>query len=337
MKILFTGGLGYIGSHTAVEFLNYGYDVVIADNLSNSKENVTYKIEKITGKKVKFYNVDVCDENKLEKIFIENSDIFAVIHFAGYKAVGESVREPLKYYENNMVSTFNLLKLMKKYDVKNLIFSSSATVYAQSDVMPIDETFSLSASNPYGRTKLFNEYVLTDFQKANPEFNITLLRYFNPIGAHDSGLLGEDPNGIPNNLMPYICKVATKELEILSIFGNDYKTKDGTGVRDYIHVMDLAVGHLKAMVQIENNVNNGLKVYNLGTGTGYSVLDIVQAFNRVNGDLVKYKIVDRRPGDIDECFASPKKAEEELGFKAEKTLDDMCRSSYLFQLNNKKK
>ena len=203
--------------------------------------------------------------------------------------------------------------------------------------MPIDETFKLEASNPYGRTKLFIEQILTDYQKANPEFNVTLLRYFNPIGAHDSGLLGEDPNGIPNNLMPYICKVATGELEILSVFGNDYKTKDGTGVRDYIHVMDLAVGHLKALIQIQNSENNGLKVYNLGTGTGYSVLDIVQAFNRVNGDLVKYKIVDRRPGDIDECYASPKKAEDELGFKAEKTLDDMCRSSYLFQINNKKK
>ena len=251
MKILLTGGLGFIGSHTAVEILNSGYEVVIADNLSNSKDDVIDKIFQITGKQVAFYNVDVCDKVAFEKVFKENQDIFACIHFAGFKAVGESVRKPLMYYQNNMISTMNLLEVMQKYNVKNLIFSSSATVYAFSEVMPLDETFPLEASSPYGRTKLFIEYMLKDFQNANPDFNITLLRYFNPIGAHDSGLLGEDPNGIPNNLMPYICKVAVGELDHLSIYGNDYNTKDGTGVRDYIHIVDLAIGHLKALEQIE--------------------------------------------------------------------------------------
>lgn len=334
MKILFTGGLGFIGSHTAVELIENGYDVVIADNLSNSKEIVLKNIETITGKMPKFYKVDICDRENFEKVFKENEDIFACIHFAGYKAVGESVKEPLKYYENNMISTFNLLEMMKKYNVKNVIYSSSATVYKQSDVMPIDENYETGATNPYGRTKLFNEYVLSDFQKANSDFNVTMLRYFNPIGAHNSGLLGEDPNGIPNNLMPYICKVAVGKLEKLRVFGNDYNTKDGTGVRDYIHIMDLANGHLKALNQIVKNPKNGLKIYNLGTGVGYSVLDIVNTFNKVNGNLVKYEIVERRSGDIDECYASSKKAEEELGFKASRTLEDMCRSSYLYELNN---
>lgn len=334
MKILFTGGLGYIGSHTAVEVLNQGFDVVIIDDLSNSKIEVVDKIKKITGKDIKFYKADVCDKAELEKVFEENPDIFAIIHFAGFKAVGESVKEPLKYYENNMVSTFNLLEMMIKYNCKNIIFSSSATVYAPSKVMPLDETFPLGASNPYGRTKLFNEYVLSDFQKANPEFNVMLLRYFNPIGAHESGLLGEDPNGIPNNLMPYICKVAIGELDHLNVFGNDYNTKDGTGVRDYIHVVDLADGHVKAFQKMVKE-NCGLKIYNLGTGTGYSVLDIVNAFNKVNGNLVKYEIAPRRPGDIDECYASSKLAEKELGFKATHTLEDMCKSSYNYQKNNK--
>ena len=334
MKILFTGGLGFIGSHTAVTLLENGYDVIIVDNLSNSKEDTLKKIEKITGKSAKFYNIDICNRQDFEKVFAENKDIFAVIHFAGYKAVGESVKEPLKYYENNMISTFNLLELMKKYNVKNAIYSSSATVYEPAKVMPIDESYPLGATNPYGRTKLFNEYVFKDFWNANKDFNITMLRYFNPIGAHSSGLLGEDPNGIPNNLMPYICKVATGKLDSLKIFGNDYKTKDGTGVRDYIHIMDLADGHLKALNQIEKNQNNGLKIYNLGTGKGYSVLDIVKTFNKVNGNLVKYKFVPRRSGDIDECYASAKKAENELGFKATRTLEDMCRSSYLYELNN---
>lgn len=335
MKILFTGGLGYIGSHTAVEALEAGHEVIICDNLSNSKPEVVDKIKKITGKDVKFYNIDVCDRAALAKVFKENKDIFAVIHFAGYKAVGESVKEPLKYYENNLISTFNLLEEMKLHGVKNFIFSSSATVYAVSKVMPLEENFALWASNPYGWTKFMNEQILKDFQHANPDFNVILLRYFNPIGAHDSGLLGEDPNGIPNNLMPYICKVAVGELDHLNVFGNDYNTKDGTGVRDYIHVVDLAKGHIKALDKVIAERNLGVGIYNLGTGIGYSVLDIVNTFNKVNGNLVKYTIAERRAGDIDECYASPKKAERELGFKATKTLEDMCRSSYEFQKKNK--
>ena len=336
MKILLTGGLGYIGSHTAVELLNKGYDVVIADNLSNSKKNVLDRIEQITGKTVKFFEIDVCDLKKLEKIFKKNKDIAAVVHFAGYKAVGESVAKPLMYYQNNLLSTINLLEVMKKYNCKNFVFSSSATVYSPNNKMPLQENAILEASNPYGRTKLFNEHILRDFQYANPEFSVILLRYFNPIGAHESGLIGEDPNGIPNNLMPYICKVATGELQELSIFGNDYPTRDGTGVRDYIHVVDLAVAHVLAVDKMMKNDKIGLKVYNLGTGTGYSVLDIVNAFNRVNGNLVKYKFTKRRPGDVAECYASPKLAEKELGFKAKRTLDEMCKSSYEFQKRNKK-
>jgi UDP-glucose 4-epimerase len=304
--------------------------------LSNSKIEVLDKIKKITGKEASFYKIDICDMEALEKVFEENKDIFGVIHFAGYKAVGESVAKPLMYYENNLISTFNLLEVMQKYGCKNLVFSSSATVYSPKNVMPLTETSELEASNPYGRTKLFNEHILKDFQKVNADNNVVLLRYFNPIGAHESGLLGEDPNGIPNNLMPYICKVAVGELDHLNVFGNDYKTKDGTGVRDYIHVVDLAKAHVLAIEKIIKEGNIGLKVYNLGTGTGYSVLDIVNAFNRVNGDIVKYEIAARRPGDVDECYASPKLAEEELGFKASKTLDEMCKSSYEFTKNNKK-
>lgn len=335
MKILLTGGLGFIGSHTAVELLKNGYDVVIVDNLSNSKEEVAKKIEEISSKKIKFYKLDVCDKQKLTTVFEENKDIFAVIHFAGFKAVGESVKKPLMYYENNLISTFNLLELMKIYNVNNFIFSSSATVYAKTKKMPLTENSRLGASNPYGRTKLFIEHILKDYSKSEPDFNVTLLRYFNPIGAHESGLIGENPNGIPNNLMPYICRVAVGKLDHLNIYGNDYKTKDGTGVRDYIHVVDLANGHVKALDQMIANHKNGLKIYNLGTGKGYSVLDIVNAFNNVNGNLVKYQFASRRPGDIDECYASPKKAEKELGFKATKTLEDMCRSSYNFQIKNK--
>lgn len=337
MKILCTGGLGYIGSHTVVELLSAGHEVVVADNLSNSKIEVLEKIKTITGKDVEFYQIDVCDKDALEGVFEENKDIYAVIHFAGYKAVGESVKEPLKYYKNNMLSTFTLVEVMEKYGCKNIIFSSSATVYAVSEIMPIDETFPLSASNPYGRTKLFNEHFLIDWQTAHPDFNVILLRYFNPIGAHESGLLGEDPNGIPNNLMPYICKVAVGELDHLNVFGNDYNTKDGTGVRDYIHVVDLAVGHMKSLEKIISEENVGLEIYNIGTGVGYSVLDIVNTFNAVNGDIVKYEITARRPGDIDEYYASPKKAEEELGFKAERTLEDMCKSSYEYKKKNKTK
>lgn len=336
MKILLTGGLGFIGSHTAVELLESGHDVVIVDNLSNSKIEVLDKIEKITGKRPSFYELDVCDYEKLSNVFEENEDIFGVIHFAGYKAVGESVNKPLMYYENNLISTFNLLRVMQKFGCKNIVFSSSATVYSPNNSMPLTENSNLEASNPYGRTKLFNEHILKDFQHANSDFSVVLLRYFNPIGAHESGLLGEDPNGIPNNLMPYICKVAVGELDHLNVFGNDYKTKDGTGVRDYIHVVDLARAHVLAIEKIIKDGNIGVKTYNLGTGTGYSVLDIVNAFNRVNGDLVKYEITARRPGDVDECYASPSLAESELGFKAEKTLDEMCKSSYEFQKHNKK-
>lgn len=335
MKILCTGGLGYIGSHTVVELLSSGFDVVVADNLSNSKIEVIDKIKTITGKDINFYQVDVCDKNALERIFEENKDIYAVIHFAGYKAVGESVKEPLKYYKNNMISTFNLIEVMNKYNCKNFIFSSSATVYKQSKIQPLDETFELAATNPYGRTKLFNEHFLIDWQKANPDFNIILLRYFNPIGAHESGILGEDPNGIPNNLMPYICKVAVGELDHLNIFGNDYNTKDGTGVRDYIHVVDLAVAHVKALDKIVKDPNTGIGIYNIGTGVGYSVLDIVNTFNKVNGNLVRYEITERRPGDIDECYASPAKSEAELGFKAVRGLEEMCKSSYEYKKNNK--
>lgn len=336
MKILLTGGLGFIGSHTAVELLESGHEVVIVDNLSNSKIEVLDKIEKITGKRPLFYEADVCDKQAIENIFVENKDIFGIIHFAGYKAVGESVKLPLMYYENNLISTFVLLETMQKYGCKNIVFSSSATVYSPENSLPLTEDAKLEASNPYGRTKLFNEHILKDFQKVNSDFNVVLLRYFNPIGAHDSGLLGEDPNGIPNNLMPYICKVAVGELDHLNIFGNDYNTKDGTGVRDYIHVVDLAKAHLLAIEKIIKEGNIGLKTYNIGTGTGYSVLDIVNAFNRVNGNLVKYEITARRPGDIDECYASPSLAERELGFKATKTLEEMCKSSYEFQKNNKK-
>ena len=336
MKILLTGGLGYIGSHTAVELLERGHEVIIADNLSNSKIEVLDKIKQITGKEATFYQIDICDLEALEKIFEENKEIFGVIHFAGYKAVGESVAKPLMYYENNLISTFNILKVMQKYGCKNIVFSSSATVYSPKNVMPLTEDSNLEASNPYGRTKLFNEHILKDFQYVNPDYDVVLLRYFNPIGAHESGLLGEDPNGIPNNLMPYICKVAVGELDHLNVFGNDYKTKDGTGVRDYIHVVDLARAHALSIEKIIREDRIGFKVYNLGTGTGYSVLDIVNAFNRVNGNLVRYEITARRPGDVDECYASPKLAEEELGFKAEKSLDEMCKSSYEFQKNNKK-
>lgn len=329
--ILLTGGLGYIGSHTAVELIESGYEVVIIDNLSNSKEDVKEKIEKITGKNVKFYKNDCRDLDALRKIATENK-IDAIIHFAGYKAVGESVKIPVDYYDNNINCTLALLRLMKEFNIKNLVFSSSATVYGQAKSMPIYETFPVTATNPYGRTKLFIEEILKDEYIADNSLNIAILRYFNPIGAHKSGLIGEDPNGIPNNLMPYITKVATGKLEKLSIFGNDYNTKDGTGVRDYIHVCDLANGHVKALKKLETNA--GLVIYNLGTGTGYSVLEIVTAFNEVCGNKVKYEFAKRRDGDIDICYASTEKAEKELGFKATRSLKEMCESSYNFEVNN---
>lgn len=332
MKILVTGGTGYIGSHTAVELLNSNYEIVIVDNLSNSKIEVVDKIKQITGKDFKFYQIDLRDKDKLSNIFKENK-IDAVIHFAGLKAVGESVKKPLLYYRNNLDSTLTLCEVMNEYNVKKLVFSSSATVYGRQKVLPIKETASLSTTNPYGSTKLFIEYILDDIYKSDNEWSIIKLRYFNPVGAHVSGIIGEDPNGIPNNLMPYISKVATKELPYLNVFGNDYNTKDGTGVRDYIHVVDLAKGHLKALEYIDNN--KGSIAVNLGTGVGYSVLDIVKSYEKVNNIEIPYKIVDRRDGDIEECYADPSKAYELLNWKTEKTLDDMVKSAYNYVINNK--
>ena len=327
--ILVTGGLGFIGSHTVVELLDNNYDVVIIDNLSNSKIEVLDKLKKITGKDIKFYQNDVCDKEALRKIFKENN-IDGVIHFAGFKAVGESVAKPLIYYRNNIDSTLTLLEVMTEYSCYNIIFSSSATVYGNPKSLPIYEDFPLSTTNPYGTTKLFIEYILNDLYVSDNNWNITILRYFNPIGAHKSGLIGEDPNGIPNNLMPYIVKVATGELPILSIFGDDYNTSDGTGVRDYIHVVDLARGHVLAL----NNKEKGVKVYNLGTGKGTSVLELVTAFEKANNITINKKIAPRRPGDIDSCYASCDKAFKELGFKAEKTVDEMCKDSYNFVKHN---
>ena len=332
MKVLVTGGMGYIGSHTVVELLENNYEVVIDDNLVNSKIDVLDKIEKITGKRPIFYQYDLCNYQDLETIFKENK-IDVVIHFAGLKAVGESCEKPLLYYQNNLISTMNLLDIMAKYNCKRLVFSSSATVYGKPKSLPIQEDFPLSTTNPYGSTKLFIEYMLKDLYKADPTWSIAILRYFNPIGAHQSYLLGENPNGIPNNLMPYIVKVATKELDHLNIFGNDYDTKDGTGVRDYIHVVDLAKGHIKAVEKVLTT--NKVDCYNLGTGVGYSVLEMVELFKKVNKVDVPYKIVERRSGDISSCYADPTYALKELGFKAEKTLEDMVRDSYQFVVNNK--
>lgn len=329
--VLVTGGLGYIGSHTVIELIEEGFEPIVIDNLSNSKLEVKDKIEKITGKKLKVYIEDVCNEESLDKIMTENN-ITDVIHFAGYKAVGESVAKPIMYYENNLLSTISLLKQMKKHHVKNIIFSSSATVYGQPDKLPITEDSKVGGTtNPYGTTKLMIEKILSDVYKSDNEMNITILRYFNPVGGHVSGLLGESPNGIPNNLMPYIVRVAVGKLECLSVFGNDYDTKDGTGVRDYIHVVDLAKGHIAAIKHM-----NGLRYYNLGTGTGYSVLELVNAFEKVNNLKVNYKIVERRPGDIASCYADPSKALKELNWKAEKTLEDMMKDSYRFIENESK-
>ncbi len=331
MKILVTGGAGYIGSHTCLELLNRDYEVVVVDNLSNSKYESLKRVMQITGKKLKFYEADILDKIALEKVFKEN-DIYAVIHFAGLKAVGESTQIPLKYYQNNINGTLNLCECMSKFDVKNLIFSSSATVYGSPKSVPIKEDFPLDATNPYGRTKLFLEYILKDLAHANKDFNVILLRYFNPIGAHESGLIGEDPNGIPNNLLPYITQVSTGKLECLNVFGNDYNTKDGTGVRDYIHVTDLAIGHIKAIDKLKENPS--VAVYNLGTGKGYSVLEIIKSFEKASGKEIPYKIVDRRPGDIDECYADPTKAYEELGFKTQYDIEKMCKDSYNWQSKN---
>lgn len=329
MKVLITGGCGYIGSHTAVRLLESGEEVVIIDNLINSKIDVLDKIKEITGKNITFYQEDLCNLEELRKIF-KKEKFDAVIHFAGLKAVGESVEIPLRYYQNNLVSTMNILSCMQEFNVLKLVFSSSATVYGSPKSLPILEDFPLSTTNPYGTTKLMIEQILTDVYKANNKLDITILRYFNPIGAHKSGLLGEDPNGIPNNLMPYIVKVATKQLPVLNIFGADYDTIDGTGVRDYIHVMDLAEGHILAL----KNKKKGLKIYNLGTGKGTSVLELVNMFSKINNVKVNYKIVDRRPGDIASCYASSLKANKELGFTCKYTLEDMCKDSYNFVKKN---
>lgn len=331
MNILLTGGAGFIGSHTIVELYNAGHDVVVVDNLCNSKAEVMDKVKEITGRAVPFYEADVRDKSAMNKIFDENK-IDAVIHFAGLKAVGESVAKPLEYYENNMGNTFTLIEVMRQHGCKNIIFSSSATVYGDPAIIPITEECPKGqCTNPYGKTKSMLEDVLSDVQKADPEWNVVLLRYFNPIGAHKSGLIGENPNGIPNNLMPYITQTAIGIREELGVFGNDYDTHDGTGVRDYIHVCDLATGHVAALQAIERKC--GLAVYNLGTGHGYSVLDVVNAFEKANGLKVPYSIKPRRLGDVATCYCNPEKAKRELGWEAKYGIEDMCRDSWNFQKN----
>ena len=334
MKILVAGGAGYIGSHTSVELLNAGYEIVVADNFYNSKPDALEAIKHITGKDFKFYEVDLCDKEASRAIFKENK-IDAVIQFAGYKAVGESVAKPIEYYQNNIMSTLVLTDLMREYGCKKIVFSSSATVYGDPEVVPITEnTRTGGTTNPYGTSKLFIEQILTDIAKSDPELSVVLLRYFNPIGAHRSGLIGENPNGIPNNLMPYIVKVANGDLPQLSVFGNDYPTKDGTGVRDYIHVVDLALGHIKAVEKAAKD--NGVHIYNLGTGTGYSVLELVHTFEKVNNIKVNYRITDRRPGDIATCYADTTKAREELGWVAKYGVEEMCRDAWNFVSQTKK-
>lgn len=331
MKILLAGGAGYIGSHTAVELLADGHDVILVDDLSNSKIESVRRIEKIAGRTVTFYQCDIADESAVSAIFSAHA-IDAVIHFAGYKAVGESVHKPLLYYRNNLNTTLTLLSVMARFGVHSLVFSSSATVYGVPKTVPLTEDMPTSCTNPYGWTKLFNEQILRDAAAADPALSVVLLRYFNPIGAHESGLIGEDPSGIPNNLMPYISQVAVGKLDHLNIFGNDYPTHDGTGVRDYIHVVDLAKGHLAAIRYAASQ--SGVETFNLGTGTGYSVLDIVNTFKKVNGVDVPYQIVARRDGDVAECYADPSKAEALLHWRAEKTLEDMCRDSWRWQSQN---
>ncbi|HEX3017271.1 MAG TPA: UDP-glucose 4-epimerase GalE [Caproicibacter sp.] len=331
MNVLITGGAGYIGSHTCIELLNSGYGIVVMDNYSNSSPDVIGKIEAISGKKFPVYECDMLDYNGFEKIFKENK-IDAVIHFAGLKAVGESVQKPLEYYHNNLTGTINLLNLMKKYGVRRFVFSSSATVYGMHNTAPFTEDMPLSTTNPYGTTKLMIEQILTDICHAEKDWKVALLRYFNPIGAHQSGLIGENPNGIPNNLMPYIMKVAIGKLPQLSVYGDDYPTPDGTGVRDYIHVCDLAVGHVKALEHIDSL--EGARAFNLGTGKGSSVLDVVHAFERASGVKVPYKVTPRRAGDIATCYADSSRAKKELGWEAKYTLDDMCRDSWNFIQKN---
>lgn len=332
MKILVTGGAGYIGSHTVLELLNAGYDIAVIDNLSNSSRESLKRVEKITGKRARFYNADIRNEKALYKI-LKKEKPYAVIHFAGLKAVGESVAKPLEYYDNNISGTLCLTGAMKKAGVKRIIFSSSATVYGDPAFNPITEDCPKgTCTNPYGWSKWMIEQILTDLQKSDNEWKVILLRYFNPVGAHESGLIGEDPKGIPNNLMPYITQVAVGKRESLGVFGNDYNTPDGTGVRDYIHVVDLAKGHLKALEYLDNM--EGVEVFNLGTGNGSSVLDMVKAFSKASGKELPYKIMPRRPGDIDMCYCSPQKAKEKLNWEAQYTLDDMCRDSWQWQKNN---
>ena len=334
MAILVTGGAGFIGSHTAVELLNSGKEIVMIDDFSNSKMEAVENVKKITGKDFKFYEMNYLDREKLEKVFEENK-IDSVINFAGFKAVGESVKEPLKYYYNNMSGAIVLLQTMEKFGVKKFVFSSSATVYGDPEKVPLTESSPIGGTtNPYGRTKLYIEQILKDLYKADNSWDICILRYFNPVGAHESGLIGEEPQGIPNNLMPYIVRVASGELEQLSVFGNDYNTPDGTGVRDYIHVVDLAKGHVKAIEKLDKE-SNGLYIYNLGTGNGVSVLDMVKAFEKSTGKKISYKIAPRREGDIASCFADVKKAEEELGWKAQKSLEDMCKDSWNYIVKKK--
>ena len=333
MKILLPGGAGYIGSHTAVELLNAGKEIVIIDNFSNSKKEVLDKIRKITGKNFKFYEMDYLDKEKLDKVFEEN-EIDAVLNFAGYKAVGESIQKPIEYYKNNISGCLELLETMKKHGVKKFIFSSSATVYGDPETIPITEECKTGGTtNPYGTSKLFIEQILKDLYKSDNTWDICILRYFNPVGAHESGLIGEEPQGIPNNLMPYVARVAAGKLKELSVFGNDYDTKDGTGVRDYIHVVDLAKGHVAALEKLDKE-KKGLFIYNLGTGKGYSVLDMVKGFEKATGKKVPYKIAPRRAGDIATCYADPKKAKEELGWEAEKDINDMCKDSWEYIQKN---
>ncbi len=333
MSILVSGGAGYIGSHTCIELVKAGYDIVVADNLVNSSEEAVRRVERILGKQIPFVKAELCNEDEVEALFRAYPDIDAVIHFAGLKAVGESVSKPLEYYSNNLISSLVLLNAMRRHGVRNFVFSSSATVYGDPATVPIREEFPTGGTtNPYGTTKLFLERILTDYCAAAPEMNVAILRYFNPIGAHESGLIGEDPNGIPNNLVPYIAQVAVGKLPLLHVFGDDYPTPDGTGVRDYIHVVDLAAGHVAALKKLEGDC--GLFVCNLGTGKGYSVLDVLGAYERSCGKTLPYVIEPRRPGDIAACYADPAKARDELGWEAKYGIEEMCASSWKWQSTN---
>ncbi len=334
MHVLVTGGAGYIGSHTCLELLQAGYTVTVVDNLCNSSREALERVQRIADRTLTFYQVDLLEKDGLRQVFKESDKIDSVIHFAGLKAVGESVEKPLDYYHNNITGTLHLCQVMQEYDVHNIVFSSSATVYGEPASVPISEDFPLSCTNPYGRSKLMIEEILRDINVALPHWNVILLRYFNPVGAHESGLIGEDPNGIPNNLAPYLSQVAIGKLRELSVYGDDYQTPDGTGVRDYIHVVDLALGHLRALEKLMSNP--GVAVYNLGTGRGYSVLEMIEAFSQASGKDIPYSIVGRRAGDIATCYADPSSAEKELGWKAKRGLQEMCRDSWLWQMKNPK-